>query len=71
MRRRALEKGIFQDYSTRLGLVYGAWFGLRVTHNPSLYTRGGQIKDDVERTLRYWHLDRKSLRFMRYGADKK
>ena len=23
MRRKALEKGIFQDYSTRLGLVYG------------------------------------------------
>lgn len=70
-RRRAVSTGIFRDYSMRLGLVYGAWFGIRVQHNPRLYTRGGQIKDDVERTLRYWHADKRLLRFMRYGADKR
>ncbi|CAJ1396817.1 unnamed protein product [Effrenium voratum] len=70
MRQRALSQGIFQDFSNRLGLVYGAWFGIRVTHKPQLYTRQGQIKDDVERTLRYWHHDGKLLRFTRYSADK-
>ncbi|CAE6910604.1 unnamed protein product [Symbiodinium sp. CCMP2592] len=70
LRLRAAKTGVFQDYSQRLGLVYGAWFGFRVTHDPRLYTRTGQIKDDVERTLRYWHADKGVLRFMRYGADK-
>ena len=40
--------------STGLGLVFGVWFGFHVTHSPRFYTRQGQIKDDVERTLRYW-----------------
>ena len=70
IRRRAKETGIFKDYSTRLGLVFGAWFGVRVTHNPSFYTRCGQIKDDVERTLRYWHADKRVLRYSRYAANK-
>ena len=56
--------------STGLGLVFGAWFGFRVRHSPRFYTRQGQIKDDVERTLRYWHADKKLLRFVRYAADK-
>lgn len=71
IRERAATEGIFQDFSTRLGLVYGAWFGFRVTHNPGFYTRSGRIKDDVERTLRYWHADHAVLRYVRYGADKK
>jgi len=70
MRKMAESTGFFQDYSCGLGLVFGAWFGFRVTHNPQFYTRQGQIKDDVERTLRYWHADKKLLRFARYGADK-
>ncbi|CAE7706271.1 unnamed protein product [Symbiodinium sp. CCMP2456] len=70
LRKRAAKTGVFQDYSQRLGLVYGAWFGFRVTHERRFYTRTGQIKDDVERTLRYWHADKGVLRFMRYGADK-
>ena len=68
VRKRAVKKGVLEDFSTRLGLVYGAFFGLRVLHDPRRYTRQGQVKDDVERSLRYWHLDGKILRFMRYGA---
>ncbi|CAE7423178.1 unnamed protein product [Symbiodinium necroappetens] len=32
LRMKAAKTGVFQDYSQRLGLVYGAWFGFRVTH---------------------------------------
>ncbi|OLQ15563.1 hypothetical protein AK812_SmicGene189 [Symbiodinium microadriaticum] len=70
LRMKAAKTGVFQHYSQRLGLVYGAWFGFRVTHERRFYTRTGQIKDAVERTLRYWHADKGILRFMRYGADK-
>jgi len=70
IRKMAESNGVVQDYSSGLGLVFGAWFGFRVTHSPQFYTRQGQIKDDVERTLRYWHADKKLLRFVRYGADK-
>jgi hypothetical protein len=58
------------DFTPRLGLIYGAFFGFRVLHDPERYTRYGQVKDDVERTLRYWHLDGMILRFMRYGVVK-
>jgi len=58
------------DYSTRLGLVYGAFFGMEVLHDPSRYTRYGQVKDDLERTLRYWHLDTAILRFQVYSVVK-
>ena len=70
LRQKAQTKGIFQDFSTKLGLVYGAFFGFRVLHDARRYTRSGQVKDDVERTLRHWHLDGKILRFKRYSADK-
>lgn len=53
-------------YSTNLGLVYGAFFGFRAAHDPSRYTRYGQVRDDVERSLRYWHEDKVVLRFQRY-----
>ena len=33
------------EISTNLGLVYGAFFGFRVLHDPELYTRFGQVKD--------------------------
>jgi hypothetical protein len=70
MRAKARKEGIFQDIILKLGLVYGAFFGLRVLHDHRRYTRFGQVKDDVERTLRYWHYDRKVLRFARYGVYK-
>jgi len=47
--------GDMLGYNTSLGLVYGAFFGLKVTHDPQLYSKHGQIKDDVERTVRYFH----------------
>jgi len=56
--------------STKLGLVFGAFFGFRALHDPARYTRYGQVKDDVERTLRYWHADGIVLRFQRYGVVK-
>ncbi|CAK0859669.1 unnamed protein product, partial [Prorocentrum cordatum] len=58
------------EYSRRLGLLYGAFFGLRVLQEPRRYTRYGQVKDDVERSLRYWHLDGVLLRFRRYAVRK-
>ena len=58
------------DYSTRLGLVYGAFFGILVQKDPDRYTRWGQIKDDVERSLRYWHRDGAIMRFKRYAVEK-
>ena len=70
IRKMAESNGVVQDFSSGLGLVFGAWFGFRVRHSPRFYTRQGQIKDDVERTLRYWHADKKLLRFVRYAADK-
>lgn len=70
VRRRAQKTGIFQDFTVRLGLVYGAFFGIRALHEQRRYTRYGQVKDDVERSLRYWHCDGVALRFQRYAAVK-
>ena len=56
--------------SKSLGLIYGAFFGFRVLQDDARYTRYGQVKDDVERTLRYWHADGVVLRFNRYGVEK-
>ena len=56
---------------TGLELVYGACFGVRVLHESSLDTRYGQVKDDLERTLRYWHRDKVVLRFSRYAVKKR
>ncbi|CAE7363534.1 dbp9 [Symbiodinium natans] len=58
------------EISTNLGLVYGAFFGFRVLHDPELYTRFGQVKDDLERTLRYWHRDGVLVRFRRMSCTK-
>jgi len=70
LQRRAKKTGVYSDYTKRLGLIYGAFFGIRVRHEAARYTRYGQVKDDVERTLRYWHLDGIILRFGRYAAQK-
>jgi len=70
LRENARKKRVLEDYSPKLGLVYGACFGFRVCHAAERYTRFGQVKDDVERTLRYWHCDGKVLRFERYGVTK-
>eukprot|EP00746_Dinoflagellata_sp_MGD_P013597 gnl/MRDRNA2_/MRDRNA2_129444_c0_seq1.p1 gnl/MRDRNA2_/MRDRNA2_129444_c0~~gnl/MRDRNA2_/MRDRNA2_129444_c0_seq1.p1 ORF type:complete len:800 (-),score=198.46 gnl/MRDRNA2_/MRDRNA2_129444_c0_seq1:23-2422(-) len=70
IREKAKKKGIYMDYSKSLGLVYGAFFGFKALHDHRRFTRFGQVKDDVERTLRYWHLDGAVLRFMRYGVEK-
>eukprot|EP00439_Symbiodinium_sp_Y106_P044018 s5066_g5.t1 len=58
------------EISTALGLVYGALFGFRVLHDPALYTRFGQVKDDLERSLRYWHRDGVVVRFRRMYCTK-
>ncbi|CAE7702664.1 dbp9 [Symbiodinium sp. CCMP2592] len=58
------------EISTALGLVYGALFGFRVLHDPDLYTRFGQVKDDLERSLRYWHRDGVVVRFRRMYCTK-
>eukprot|EP00928_Gymnodinium_smaydae_P010378 TRINITY_DN13902_c0_g3_i1.p1 TRINITY_DN13902_c0_g3~~TRINITY_DN13902_c0_g3_i1.p1 ORF type:complete len:732 (-),score=153.69 TRINITY_DN13902_c0_g3_i1:400-2595(-) len=70
LRARALKLGEFTEHSEKLGLIYGAFFGFRVMHQESRYTRFGQVKDDVERSLRYWHEDGVVLRFSRYAVDK-
>jgi hypothetical protein len=63
-------KGVFRDTDTKIGLVYGAFFGFRVRHDARRYTRFGQVKDDVERTLRYFRCDNAVVRFTRYGIEK-
>eukprot|EP00927_Polykrikos_kofoidii_P058803 TRINITY_DN5358_c1_g1_i2.p1 TRINITY_DN5358_c1_g1~~TRINITY_DN5358_c1_g1_i2.p1 ORF type:complete len:870 (-),score=172.74 TRINITY_DN5358_c1_g1_i2:41-2650(-) len=68
--RRDGEPPGYDDYGTELGLVYGAFFGFRTLREARRYTRYGQVKDDVERTLRYWHADGVILRYKRYGVDK-
>ena len=47
-----MHEGIFEDISVKLGLIYSAFFGFKVLHKPELYTRFGQVKDDVERNAR-------------------
>eukprot|EP00927_Polykrikos_kofoidii_P036797 TRINITY_DN31041_c0_g1_i1.p1 TRINITY_DN31041_c0_g1~~TRINITY_DN31041_c0_g1_i1.p1 ORF type:complete len:638 (+),score=89.93 TRINITY_DN31041_c0_g1_i1:32-1915(+) len=70
VRAKAKKIGIFSDISTRIGLVYGAFFGIRALQEPRRYTRYGQVKDDVERTLRYWDRDGVGVRFQRFGVIK-
>jgi len=70
VRARAKKTRIFKDFSCKLGLVYGAFFGFRALHEQRRYTRYGQVKDDVERSLRYWHYDGVVLRFNRYAVLK-
>lgn len=71
LRDDALKYGVFNDYTEKLGLIYGAFFGFKVLHDARRYTRFGQVKDDVERTLHYWHCDCICVRFGRYGAMKR
>jgi len=70
IRKNAKTHGYCVDTGTKLGLMYGALFGFRALHDPERYTRFGQIKDDVERSLRYWHKDGIILRFTRYAVVK-
>ncbi|CAJ1450721.1 unnamed protein product [Effrenium voratum] len=51
------------EVNTKLGLVYGAFFGFVCLHEKELYTQHGQVKDDLERSLRYWDRDRVVIRF--------
>ncbi|CAE8587139.1 unnamed protein product [Polarella glacialis] len=53
-----------------LGLVFGAFFGFIALHERELYTKHGQVKDDLERSLRYWDRDRVVLRFTHYACRK-
>lgn len=57
--------------SKQLALAYGALFGFICCHEEELYTHYGQIKDDVERSLRYWHRDRVILRFLCFACRKR
>ena len=66
--KNAVQKNVLEDTSSRLGLL--AFCGISVLQDPRRYTRYGQIKDDVERSLRYFHLDGALLRFQSYGVDK-
>ncbi len=52
------------------GLIFGALFGFRALHDERRYTKYGQIKDDVERSLRYYTLDGGVLRYAAYVAKK-
>jgi len=70
LRKQAKQFGFCQDVSSSLGLIYGAFFGFYALQDPGRYTRFGQIKDDVERSLRYWHKDGIILRFTRYAVVK-
>jgi len=49
--------------TTDLGLIYGAMFGFRASHDEKFYTKYGQIKDDLERSLRYFKADGGILRY--------
>jgi len=71
MRTTARKTGVLQEITTKLSLIYGAFFGFKALHDRRRYTRFGQVKDDVERTLRYWHCDGKCLRFQRYAVVKR
>lgn len=59
-----------QSFNLRLGLTYGALFGFIALHEPELYSQYGQVKDDLERSVRYFHRDRVLIRFGRVGAKK-
>eukprot|EP00913_Durusdinium_trenchii_P009598 g9018.t1 len=56
------------ELKSSLGLIFGAFFGFIVLHEPKLYTQHGQ--DDLERTLRYWDRDHIVLRFSRVFCKK-
>ncbi|CAK9103231.1 unnamed protein product [Durusdinium trenchii] len=58
------------ELKSSLGLIFGAFFGFIVLHEPKLYTQHGQVKDDLERTLRYWDRDHIVLRFSRVFCKK-
>ena len=54
------------------GLVYGACFGFLASGDPSLRSKHGQVKDDLERSLRYMSkCDGKITRLMEYAVVKK
>ena len=41
--------------TTALGLVYGSFFGFENSHDMKFQSVFGQVRDDVERTLRFYH----------------
>ena len=47
--------GDIMAYTETLGLVYGAFFGLQVSHDEFFYSKYGGVKDDIERSVRYYH----------------
>jgi hypothetical protein len=51
-----------------LAYVVAAFFGMRITHDPDVYTRYG-VKEDHERTLRYYVKDGCIVRLDTYGVD--
>ena len=59
------------ELKLNLQLVYGACFGFIATHKEELDTKFGQVKDDVERSLRFHRMDGHTLRFMLYTVTKK
>ncbi len=53
-----------------LGLIFGGMFGITATGDSERYSKYGQIRDDVERSMRYWHLDKVLVRFMDVAVHK-
>jgi len=53
------------------GLVSGAAFGMVATHEPSRYSRFGQVMDDTERSCRYYEHDGATVRLLRFQVYKK
>ena len=63
--------GEMPEFKLNLQLIYGACFGFIATHKEELDTKFGQVKDDVERSLRFHRMDGRTLRFMLYTLTKK
>ncbi|CAJ1386786.1 unnamed protein product [Effrenium voratum] len=53
------------------GLVYGAAFGMVATHEPSRYSRFGQVMDDIERSCRFYEHDGATVRLGRFQVYKR
>ena len=49
--------GEMPEFKLNLQLIYGACFGFIATHKEELDTKFGQVKDDVERSLRFHRMD--------------
>eukprot|EP00931_Biecheleriopsis_adriatica_P115497 TRINITY_DN91288_c0_g1_i1.p1 TRINITY_DN91288_c0_g1~~TRINITY_DN91288_c0_g1_i1.p1 ORF type:complete len:372 (-),score=74.31 TRINITY_DN91288_c0_g1_i1:53-1126(-) len=60
-----------EDVDVGMGLVYGAAFGMEAMHEPSRYSRFGQVMDDVERSCRYYEHDGVTVRMGRFQVYKR